>query len=111
MSLQLPVQALANPRTAARLSNMIEVKHSAGDEWLVSVKETVTTHHRVRVTKQDVERLAPGQSAETLLHESFRFLLEREPNTSILASFDLPVIGRYFPEYDREIQTRLKARR
>ncbi len=90
---------------------MIEVKHSAGDEWVVSVKETVTTHHRVRVTKQDVECLTPGQSTEALLQESFRFLLEREPNTSILPSFDLPVIGRYFPEYAREIQARLKARR
>lgn len=39
--------------------------------------------------------------------ESFRFLLEREPNTSILSSFDLPVIGRYFPEYEREIRERL----
>ena len=87
---------------------MIEAKHSAGDEWLVSIKGTGTTHHRVRVTKKDVERLAEGRSAEELLQESIRFLLEREPNTSILPSFDLPVIGRYFPEYEREIQTRLQ---
>ena len=87
---------------------MIEVKHSAGDEWVVSVKSTVTTHHRVRVGKKDVERLAEGRPLEELLQESFRFLLEREANTSILPSFDLPVIGRYFPEYDREIQTRLQ---
>jgi hypothetical protein len=40
---------------------MIEVKQSAGDEWVVSVKSTVTTHHRVRVTKKDVERLAEGR--------------------------------------------------
>jgi hypothetical protein len=62
----------------------------------------------VRVTKKDVERLAEGRPLEELLQESFRFLLEREPNTSILPSFDLPVIGRYFPEYEREIQTRLQ---
>jgi hypothetical protein len=87
---------------------MIEVKHSAGDEWVVSVKSTVTTHHRVRVTKNDVERLGEGRPLEELLQESFRFLLEREPNASILPSFDLPVIGRYFPEYEREIRTRLQ---
>jgi len=87
---------------------MIEVKHSAGDEWVVSIKSTVTTHHRVRVTKKDVERLAGGRPPEELLRESFLFLLENEPNTSILPSFDLPVIGRYFPEYEREIQTRLQ---
>jgi len=44
-----------------------------------------------------------------LIEESFRFLLEREPNTSILSTFDLPVIGRYFPEYEREIARRLSA--
>jgi hypothetical protein len=86
---------------------MIEVKHSAGDEWLVTIKSSLTTHHRVRVTKENLERLAPGRSTEELLQESFRFLLEREPNTSILPSFDLPLIGIYFPEYDREIQIRL----
>jgi hypothetical protein len=30
-------------------------------------------------------------------------LLEREGNTSILTSFDLPLIGTYFPEYEQEI--------
>jgi hypothetical protein len=102
---------LENSMPAASLLAVIEVKQSAGDEWVVSVKGTVTTHHRVRVTKQDVERLAVGQSTESLLQESFRFLLEREPNTSILPSFDLPVIGRYFPEYEREILRRLQTKR
>ena len=31
------------------------------------------------------------------------FLLAREPRESILGRFDLPLIGRYFPEYEREI--------
>jgi hypothetical protein len=44
---------------------------------------------------------------ERVLEESFRFLLEREPNTSILERFELPVIARYFPEYEREIRRRL----
>ncbi|MBL7183234.1 MAG: hypothetical protein ISS50_02165, partial [Anaerolineae bacterium] len=46
-------------------------------------------------------------SPEDLVAESFRFLLEREPKESILRSFDLMVIGRYFPEYRREIVKRL----
>ncbi len=102
---------LENSMPPFHFTAMIEVTHSAGDEWLVSIKSTVTTHHRVRVTKKDVERLAGGRSAEELLQESMRFLLEREPNTSILPSFDLPLIGRYFPEYEREIQTRLRRAR
>jgi len=87
---------------------MISVKHSAGNEWVVSVQGAVLTQHRVRVTKADLDRLSQDRSAEDLLEESFRFLLERESNTSILSSFDLPVIGRYFPEYDQEIRTRLR---
>jgi hypothetical protein len=92
-----------------KIFQMIEVKHSAGDEWVVSVHEAVLTHHRVRVTKADIQRFAEGRTPEELLKESFRFLLEREPNTSILSSFDLPLILRYFPEYEREICARLSA--
>ena len=44
---------------------------------------------------------------EPLLHHSFEFLLEREPKESILRRFDLPLIGHYFPEYEREIRSRL----
>ena len=41
------------------------------------------------------------------MSESFRFLLEREPKESILRSFDLTVISRYFSEYEREITRRV----
>ena len=88
---------------------MITVKHTGGEEWAVTVQGAVVTHHRVRVTKGDLERLAAGRSAEELLQESFKFLLEREPNTSILGSFDLPLIGHYFPEYERVIRAQLEG--
>lgn len=87
---------------------MIDVKPAGEDEWIVCVKGGVTTHHRVRLAEADLKRLAEGRSPEQLLQESFRFLLEREPNTSILPSFELPVIGRYFPEYEQEIRARLR---
>jgi hypothetical protein len=38
---------------------------------------------------------------------SFEFLLAHEPRESILRSFELPVIGRYFPEWQDEIRRRL----
>jgi hypothetical protein len=41
--------------------------------------------------------------AETLIEKSFEFLLQRESNTSILRTFDLPVIGHYFPDYESAI--------
>jgi hypothetical protein len=85
---------------------MITARHSSGDVWLVTVRGAVTTEHHVRVTPEDLERYGAGRSCEELLQDSFRFLLEREPNTSILSSFDLPLISHYFPEYDRAILKR-----
>ena len=63
------------------------------------------TTHEVAVSRADLARLAPGASdPEDLVRRSFEFLLEREPKESILRQFDLPVIGRYFPEYERTIR-------
>ncbi len=90
---------------------MIELQHLASDEWNVTVQAATVTQHRVRVTESDVARFAQGHSAEELLRASFEFLLERESNTSILRSFDLPLIGHYFPEYEREIRARLAGKK
>jgi hypothetical protein len=66
------------------------------------------THHQVTVSEADYERLAGGEASPSeLVEASFRFLLEREPKESILRSFDLTVISRYFPEYERVIKNRL----
>jgi hypothetical protein len=61
--------------------------------------------HVVRVGRPNLDRLAPGEvDPEDLVRRSFAFLLEREPRTSILREFDLPLIGSYFPEYERVIR-------
>jgi hypothetical protein len=81
-----------------------------GDGWdgMVTMRNGSETHHRVRVTRADLARLAPGASDPVdLVEASFAFLLEREPQESILREFDLTVIVRYFPEYEREIGHRL----
>jgi hypothetical protein len=66
------------------------------------------TRHTVGLAREDFEKLAGGKTTpEELIRRSFEFLLEREPKEAILRSFDLPVIGRYFPEYEREIRRRL----
>ena len=63
------------------------------------------TSHEVSVSSADLTRLAPGASdPHDLVRRSFDFLLEREPKESILRRFDLQVIGRYFPEYERTIR-------
>jgi len=61
------------------------------------------TSHEVTVTPDDIARYAPGSTPERLLQASFEFLLEREPASSIMSRFALPVIERYFPEYPRVI--------
>ena len=82
----------------------IKIEPEAGDAFTVTVYSRTTTTHRVTLTDSDFGRLsAAGGTKEDLIRRSFEFLLRREPNTSILSSFDLPVIGRYFPEYERVI--------
>jgi hypothetical protein len=64
-----------------------------------------SSEHRVRVRPADLDRLAPGaRDPADLVRRSFEFLLEREPRRSILHSFELPLIGRYFPEYETTIR-------
>ena len=78
-----------------------------GDGWVCEVDlddDGSKTHHFVTVTREGLERWGRGadrQAAEDLVKRSFDFLLEREPATSILRTFDLAVIRSYFPEYDR----------
>jgi len=82
---------------------------SAGDsKYRVSVDDRgARTTHLVTATPQDVARYAPeGTTPERLIEASFEFLLEQEPASSILSSFALPVIERYFPEYPKVIRAR-----
>jgi len=77
-----------------------------GDGWLCSVTvdhDGVGTLHAVTVSRSDVQRWARSggrEDVESLVTTSFDFLLEREPPGAILASFDLSVIQRYFPEFE-----------
>lgn len=79
----------------------------SGDGWkcLVTVEHNgQRTTHTVTVKGADAERWANGTEpadVQDLVLRSFEFLLEREPPRSILKTFDLAAIQRYFPEYDR----------
>jgi hypothetical protein len=66
------------------------------------------TTHRVHMSQTYYRKLSGGRvTHEWVLVQSFCFLLERKPNTEIATEFDLPVIGRYFPEYESEMARRL----
>jgi hypothetical protein len=82
----------------------------AADGWTCHVTVTeggTSSHHEVSVTSADLARLDPGGAAPgDLVRRSFEFLLRRESKESILRRFELPVIGRYFPDYERTIARR-----
>ena len=69
--------------------------------------EPGATRHEVLVDRATLDDLAPGATPDALVAESFRFLLEREGPESILRSFELPIIGRYFADYADEIRRRM----
>ncbi len=85
----------------------------AGAGWRCAVTvggQRDTSQHEVTVSTADADDLAAAQDqvgVERLVEESFDFLLERESPGSILSSFDIRDISRYFPEYEHEIRSRL----
>lgn len=87
----------------------INVTPLEGGAFGVEVAEGARpTTHRVTVPESLLEELGLGDTDhETVVRESFEFLLEREPPTSILEEFSLDVIERYFPEYREELPRRL----
>ncbi len=65
----------------------VTVKGSGGD-----------TQHEVTMTQSTYEQLTGSQvSPESCVEAAFEFLLEREPQESILTSFDITTISTYLP--------------
>jgi hypothetical protein len=89
----------------------IEVEHLKGDDFRVTVREGGgRTVHTVTVEPAYAQRLTGGAvPPEELVRRSFEFLLAREPKESILGSFALSVISRYFPDYETEIARRVRG--
>ena len=78
-------------------------------EFRVQVREGEReTTHQVTVPERLGQGIELGEDdLERVVRESFGFLLEREPATSILRQFSLSDISRYFPEYPSELERRL----
>ena len=84
---------------------MMNIEKQSNDVFKVIVSGSVTTQHAVIITDDVHQDLTSGRvSKEELLDFSFRFLLDREPNSSILLSFEIMVIDRYFTEYKSEVR-------
>ena len=62
------------------------------------------TRHHVTMSRETYDQLTAGKhTPERCLEAAFQFLLDRESKESILRSFDVTVISRYFPEFQREL--------
>ena len=87
---------------------MVDVQEKGNNAFEVTVRGKTETTHKVKVDPSYYQRLTDGKiELIALVEKSFEFLLEREPNTSILRSFNLSVIAEYFPEYESEMRKQL----
>ena len=83
----------------------IDVKQIDDDDFKVVVSSDGITHHKVKVTDIAYYRYTVGNINKTqLVTKAFFFLLQKEPNISILADFTIQNIEQYFPEF-RDIGT------
>jgi hypothetical protein len=76
----------------------VAVRHATGVTHHVV---TVPPNFAIALVRHDLDPVS-------LVRASFEFLLEREPATSIMSTFDLDVISTYFPEYRSEMERRLQ---
>ncbi len=91
----------------AEASVSIQVKQVDPETFEVEVAGATPTRHVVTAPEAYISRLTGGGAeVAELIQASFEFLLEREPNTSILQSFELSVTQSYFPEYERAMALR-----
>ena len=83
----------------------ILIKKNDNNTFVVSIKSSLNSNHIVTLNDDIHNEMTKGfKSKEELILFSFKFLLERENNTSILSNFNLETIQNYFPEYKNEIQ-------
>jgi hypothetical protein len=84
---------------------VIQVELTRNDTYQVTVEKGGSrSRHTVTLPPVYFQKLTGGKGTpEELIRRSFEFLLAREPKESILARFELSVIQRYFPDYERTI--------
>ena len=83
----------------------IFIKELSDKKFEITLNKKYITKHVVLLTDEYHNTLTKKKiSKKNLLEYSFKFLLARESNTSILSFFELNIISKYFPEYENEIK-------
>ena len=84
----------------------IKITEIEKDKFLVEVSDNVKSSHNVVITDKAYQELTNSMiSKYELLEKSFAFLLDREPNTSILTNFEIQIISHYFSDYANCVRT------
>ena len=84
----------------------IKILELEKDQFSVEAIDKETTFHKVIISDKIHQNLTGGKVSKTqLLEKSFEFLLEREPNTSILTNFEIQLISNYFSDYESYISS------
>jgi hypothetical protein len=88
---------------------VIEVQRKNGEKFEVTVDEqNSSTVHTVVLDDGYYQGLTEGRIAkEDFIKNCFNFLLQRESKESILSSFNVRVISKYFPEFEQQIKNRI----
>ncbi len=85
----------------------VQSETEGANNWSYQVRVTEGDDghdYRVTLSWSDYDLWSRGRVApQRVVQAAFRYLLEREPASSILSKFDCSIIRRYFPEVDREL--------
>ncbi len=78
-------------------------------EFKVSIREkNGETRHQVTMGRGTYIKLTEGKiPPDQCIQAAFEFLLDREPKEAILSSFDMTVISRYFPSFEKDLKAYL----
>jgi len=83
----------------------VSIKTLSKNEYETIVNSNNSTTQIVTLSDQVHKNLTKDRvTKEELLDFSFKFLLNREPKNSIISSFELTVISRYFSEYEKSVR-------
>ena len=84
----------------------ISINKISNDKFEIDIELNQTSNHIVFLSDEIHLRMTNNlKTKEDLINFSIEFLLKREPNTSILSSFDLITISSYFPEFFDDVKS------
>ena len=83
----------------------ITIKQLNQKEFKIKIAKEIETEHIIVISEEMYKDLTNKRiSKEQLIDFSFKFLLKRECNSSILKTFAIEEISNYFPEYTKSLK-------